>query len=156
VFENYPILKKTKNFIDDRGTMDVLLENNKFEVKIIKMTTSSRGVLRGFHYQKKPYMQNKKIYVLEGEIQDVVMKIDENNNPTKEYVVKNISSSSGICELTIPSNWAHAYLTLSVNSKVLYICDQHYGDEIVFNPIQFFDDWIIPTKGLIISNKDLK
>ena len=120
------------------------------------MTTSARGVLRGFHYQSHPFKQRKKIYVLDGEIQDVILRVNEYGLPTGEYVENIISSKDGLSELTIPEDWAHAYLTLSEKSRVLYVCDQVYGNEVSFNPLSFFKNWKICNKELIISDKDLK
>lgn len=153
---SFPKLISSQVFIDQRGSMQILFEGNDFDSKIIKITSSHKGVLRGFHYQTAPHMQRKKIYVLDGEIQDVVIRIGENGIPTGDFVENFISPVDGICELTIPSNWAHAYLTLSEQSRVLYVCDEVYGSEISFNPVTSFNGWKVPKQDLIISDKDLR
>lgn len=151
-----PEVGKFKTFEDYRGSMQILYEGHDFDLKIIKMTTSIKGVLRGFHYQSFPLLQRKKIYVLEGEIQDVCMEINDNCVPTGKYFETRLVAGGDNDQLTIPSNWAHAYLTLSNVSKVLYLCDQRYGKEISFNPVGYFRGWEITNENLIISEKDLR
>lgn len=149
-----PNLNKTLKFEDDRGSMSILLENSVFMPKLIKVTRSHFGVLRGFHAQLAPLSQQKKIYVLEGEIQDVLIKLDETGCPTGE-VIENIMTASNNQELHIPTNWAHAYLTLSERSTVLYVCDESYGNEISLNPLKNYTNWKVSQREMIISKKDL-
>jgi dTDP-4-dehydrorhamnose 3,5-epimerase len=153
--ENYPKLRQMANISDARGSMKILLEESAIRNSVIKMTSSTVGVLRGFHYQPAPFCQVKRIYVLEGKIQDVALEIDGDNIPTGN-VFSSVIGAEDSTEILIPENWAHAYLTISESSKVLYVCDGEYGNEISFNPIKNFDGWLIEEKNLIISEKDMK
>lgn len=151
----FPEVRRSCSHDDQRGVMDILYEGPSLNAKILKMTTSKRGALRGFHYQRPPLMQKKKIYILEGEIQDVCLECEPDGKPTGRYFEKIVSANHGITEITIPSNWAHAYLTLSAVSKVLYVCDQFYGEEMSLNPLSHFKGWKITINEMNISEKDL-
>lgn len=153
--ENYPKMRQTANIKDNRGSMKILLEESATRNSVIKMTSSTVGVLRGFHYQPAPFYQVKRIYVLEGKIQDVALEINTNNIPTGNFFSSVIDAEESV-EILIPKNWAHAYLTISESSKVLYVCDGAYGNEISFNPMENFNGWLIEQKNLIISEKDMK
>lgn len=138
--------------IDDRGSLAVYSELKN--IRIIKITESFKNALRGFHYQKEPNEQNKYIFVLEGRIQDVLIRV-ENDKLTNEVLEFDISCDDEKNGIFIPKNWAHAYLTLSDVSKVMYLCDSDYGNEISFNPILNFYNWQSSVEKLIISKKDL-
>lgn len=150
-----PELSALSSFEDARGSMSIFYEGNQFQTRIIKMTHSVKGVLRGFHFQSKPLLQRKKIFLLGGEIQDVLIKIDDQGMPTDEIYESIISVKNGFYCLSIPQNWAHAYLTLSETSDVLYFCDADYGNEVAFNPLTNYGKWKMDESELIISNKDL-
>lgn len=150
-----PFLTNLNAHIDERGSMSVMYEGLTFPTKIIKMTTGKYGVLRGFHYQNWPLLQNKLIVLVEGIIQDVCLEMN-NGIPTGKIEDNIIDSRSNNPVLFIPKNWAHAYLTLSESSKVLYLCDQDYGNEISFNPLSNYRNWKIPNDSMIISQKDLQ
>lgn len=151
---NNPRVGTVGHFVDDRGSMSVLYEGEAFSTKIVKMTSSFKGVLRGFHYQCKPHLQRKVIVVVEGKIQDVCLEMN-NDIPTGKTVENIIEAGSENSVLFIPENWAHAYLTLSESSKVIYLCDEEYGNEISLNPLKNFSNWTMSAEKLLISKKDL-
>ena len=151
-----PKIKNLLNFSDERGSMKILLENTNFSPKIVKTTQSQFGVLRGFHVQLSPLLQEKIIYVLNGEIQDILIEVDTYGKPTGQIVENILNAENSCCELYIPPNWAHAYLTLSKQSTVLYLCNQTYGNEISLNPLVNYKNWNIPIDKMIISKKDMK
>ncbi len=144
---------KTDIRADIRGSMNILFENRKFETHILKMTISKRGVLRGFHYQPKPLEQSKLIIVLEGTIQDVCYNMTNDETSFHDVI---LGEDEKYNALMIPKSFAHAYLTLSDYSRVLYLCDQKYGGEISINPQRKYKKWIFEHKNMIISEKDLQ
>jgi dTDP-4-dehydrorhamnose 3,5-epimerase len=148
-----PKLINIPEFNDDRGLMQIISEGN-FHTKIIKMTTSREFSLRGFHFQKPPLLQKKIVFLIEGEIQDVLLKVNSEGKPLNEFVEFRLKANSNNCAIEIPENWAHAYLTLSKESKLLYLCNEIYGNEISINPL-IYDKWIMEKHMLNISKKDL-
>ncbi|MBU3589075.1 dTDP-4-dehydrorhamnose 3,5-epimerase family protein [Polynucleobacter sp. 80A-SIGWE] len=152
--DSRPKLIDAEIFEDDRGFMSVYFEGSSFIAKIIKMTSSKYGVLRGFHYQLPPTAQDKIILVLEGAIQDVCMEM-AGNQPTGMVVDNSIGDGAKCRALFVPNNWAHSYLTLSESSKVLYLCNEGYGNEISLNPIENYKGWKLGEADMLISRKDL-
>jgi dTDP-4-dehydrorhamnose 3,5-epimerase len=148
-----PKLINIPSFEDKRGLMQIISEGN-FHSKIVKMTSSKKFSLRGFHFQKPPFKQKKIIFLIEGEIQDVLLKVDSDGKSLNEFMEFRLKANSNNCAIEIPEDWAHAYLTLSKESKLLYLCDEVYGNEISINPL-IYSRWISSAYLLNISEKDL-
>lgn len=141
-------------FQDSRGSLMPVLEQKFTGDVCIKLSRSQRGVIRGFHWQKSPYPQKKYIYVLEGEIFDVCMKVHDCKQ-TSTFVLNNLSETEKKL-LYIPENYAHAFQCVSKTCSVMYICDGKYNEdnEMSFQPEKTFSGWPINQK--IISSKDMK
>lgn len=105
----------------------------------IKYTLSNIGVIRGFHWQSPPFLQEKNIYVLSGEIEDLICPV-VNGQLVVNKIIRNIVSSENDFYIKIPSNYAHAYKALTENTMVLYICKGLYSknNELTLEADQFF------------------
>lgn len=155
-----PKLSSCRKFDDPRGSMSILFEagaeGDEASAKIIKMSQSHYGVLRGFHIQDRDLRQSKKVVLLHGSVQDVCLEIGSDGAPTgatKEHLIY-ADRQDSMYVLDIPDNWAHAYLVLSESASLMYICDAGYGSEVVFNPLKWFDSWLLPQAQLKLSQKD--
>lgn len=118
---------------------------------------SSRGVLRGLHYQSPPFAQTKLIRVLHGVIQDVVVDLRK-EQPTfgKSYSID--LSDSEQQQLWVPAGFAHGFLVLSDFAEVLYKCDRFYHPAAE-RGIHYMDaklniSWGMTGSSLIVSDKD--
>jgi dTDP-4-dehydrorhamnose 3,5-epimerase len=80
---------------------------------------SSRGVLRGLHYQLPPHPQGKLVRCVVGEIFDVAVDI-RSSSPTFGQWVGALLSSENKQQLWVPGGFAHGFLTLSEHAEVLY------------------------------------
>ena len=80
---------------------------------------SSRGVLRGLHYQLPPHPQGKLVRCVLGEIFDVAMDI-RRSSPTFGQWVGAVLSAENHQQLWVPAGFAHGFLTLSEQAEVLY------------------------------------
>ena len=87
---------------------------------------SSRGVLRGLHYQLPPYSQAKLVRVIQGEVLDVVVDIRKYSPTFGQYVTHTLSAENKKL-IWIPEGFAHAYLTLSETSEFLYKVTSFYN-----------------------------
>ena len=83
---------------------------------------SSYGVLRGLHFQKKPYEQSKLVRVIKGEIQDVAVDLRKNSKTYLDYVSV-ILNDTNKKQLFIPKGFGHGYLVLSDEAIVTYKVD---------------------------------
>ena len=80
---------------------------------------SSRGVLRGLHYQLPPHPQGKLVRCVLGEIFDVAVDI-RRSSPTFGQWVGAVLSADNYQQLWVPAGFAHGFLTLSEHAEVLY------------------------------------
>ena len=118
---------------------------------------SSKGVLRGLHYQVGEHAQSKLIRVLSGEILDVAVDI----RPDSKAYGKHVSillSAENQKQFFVPRGFAHGFLVLSNSATIFYKCDNFYNKEseggIIYNDPTLNIDWQFPDEDLIISEKD--
>lgn len=89
---------------------------------------SSRGVLRGLHYQLPPHPQGKLVRCIVGEIFDVAVDI-RRSSPTFGQWVGAVLSSENHQQLWVPEGFAHGFLTLSEHAEVLYKTTDFWSQE---------------------------
>lgn len=118
---------------------------------------STKGVLRGLHFQKGEHAQAKLVRVLDGEVLDVAVDIRPNSKSFGK-VVTTLLSSNNKKQMFIPRGCAHGFVTLSDMAKFSYKCDNFYNAAseggIIYNDPTFNIDWILAEEDLIISEKD--
>ena len=151
-------------FSDDRGYFFEPYNKSLFDLKIKKTnfiqdneSKSSRGVLRGFHFQKPPYDQAKLVRCIKGEVLDVAVDLRKKSNSFGKYK-KVVLSEINKRQLFIPRGFAHAFLVLSKEAIVSYKVDNQYKPEfdsgIIWKDNTLNIDWNFPNEQLIISEKD--
>lgn len=118
---------------------------------------SSKGVLRGLHYQTGEHAQAKLVRVLEGEVLDVAVDIRPNSKTFGQYEAVLLSAENQL-QFFVPRGFAHGFLVLSETATFFYKCDNFYNKEseggIIYNDKTLNIDWQFPSKELIISEKD--
>ena len=87
------------------------------------VSKSSKGVIRGFHFQNPPFANAKIISVLEGEILDVSFKISFGK--PQHFITHRLNEASD--SLYIPKSYAHGFQVLSESATLLYLTDQIYS-----------------------------
>lgn len=153
-------------FEDKRGFFYESFNQQKFNEAIGKEvifvqdnhSKSSRGVLRGLHYQKAPYEQGKLVRVISGEIFDVAVDIRKNSSNYGKWISITLSESNRK-QLWIPRGFAHGFLVLSEFAEVVYKTDNFYSKEneitLPWNSHIFNIEWPIENSScLIMSDKD--
>lgn len=118
---------------------------------------SSKGVLRGLHYQTGVHAQAKLVRVLHGEVLDVAVDIRP-DSPTFGQYEAVVLSGENQKQFFVPRGFAHGFLVLSETATFFYKCDNFYNKEseggISYNDKTINVDWDFPLEKLIISEKD--
>lgn len=158
------IIFEPKVFGDERG---FFLES--FNQKIFEEATglkrefvqdnhskSSKGVLRGLHYQLPPMAQGKLVRVVQGEVFDVAVDIRK-SSPTFGQWIGVLLSAENKRQLWIPEGFAHGFLTLSETAEFLYKTTNYYSpkDEgaIVWDDSDLGISWP-EVAEVLVSGKD--
>ena len=120
---------------------------------------SSKGVLRGLHYQLPPHAQTKLVRVIQGRVLDVAVDI-RRNSPTFGKYVAVLLSAENKKQLLVPRGFAHGFVVLEDDTIFAYKVDNYYSPEcdrgIAFNDPALNIDWILKTEELKLSAKDTK
>ena len=120
-------------------------------------SVSSKGVLRGLHFQNPPYAQAKLVRVIKGSVLDVAVDLRK-NSPTYGKHVSVILSEQNNKSFFIPKGFAHGFLSLEDNTVFNYKCSDYYNKEsegsLLWNDEDLKIDWQIDNP--LISEKDLQ
>ena len=118
---------------------------------------STRGVLRGLHYQTGASAQAKLVRVLEGKVLDAVVDL-RTGSPTygKFYAVE--LSADNHLQMLVPRGFAHGYAVLSETATFFYKCDNFY-DKSAEGGLHYADpnlgiDWQLKPEQVLLSEKD--
>ena len=118
---------------------------------------SSRGVLRGLHFQKPPYTQAKLVRCLKGSVLDVVLDLRKDS---KTYgIFETISlTEENKKQLFIPKGFAHGFIVLSKSAIFSYKVDNYYNPDsesgVLWSDLDLNIDWKINKKEIIVSDRD--
>ena len=150
---------------DERGYVFEAFRKDEFEeavghkVDFIQdnESRSSKGVLRGLHFQLPPFAQSKLVRVIEGEVLDVAVDI-RNGSPTYGQHVAAILSGDNKRQLFIPRGFAHGFVVLSDTAIFSYKVDNYYSAKsdrgLAFDDDVLNINWKLPTEELQLSAKD--
>ncbi|ECW8873503.1 dTDP-4-dehydrorhamnose 3,5-epimerase [Salmonella enterica subsp. arizonae] len=118
---------------------------------------SSKGVLRGLHYQLPPYAQGKLVRCVVGEVFDVAVDIRKDSETFGKWVGVNLSADNKK-QLWIPEGFAHGFYVLSETAELLYKTTNYYNllsdRGIIWNDRSININW--PISGdILLSEKDM-
>ena len=120
---------------------------------------SSKGVLRGLHYQLSPYAQTKLVRVIQGRVLDVAVDIRKNSPTFGQYVAVELSADNKK-HMLVPRGFAHGFVVLEDDTVFAYKVDNYYSPEcdsgIAFDDESLNIDWILQKEELKLSEKDTK
>ena len=116
---------------------------------------STRGILRGLHYQNQPKAQGKLIRVLSGAIYDVAVDIRKSSPTFSKWTAASLSAESKKM-LYIPAGFAHGFCVTSDEAEVHYMTSEEYAPEceagIIWNDPDLAIDW--PITDPVLSKRD--
>ncbi len=120
---------------------------------------SSKGVLRGLHYQLPPFAQTKLVRVITGKVLDVAVDIRKGSPTFGKYVAVELSGENKR-QLFVPRGFAHGFVVLSEEATFAYKVDNFYAPEcdrgIAFDDPTIGVAWQLPKEMLQLSPKDRK
>ena len=155
-----------KIFEDSRGYFFESFNQNTFntligqEINFIQdnESFSSKGVLRGLHYQTGEFAQAKLVRVIKGSVLDVAVDIRKNSVTFGHYISIELSEENKK-QMFVPRGFAHGFIVLSDTAIFSYKCDNFYNKEaecgIIYDDDSLNINWTLKENELIISEKDM-
>jgi dTDP-4-dehydrorhamnose 3,5-epimerase len=152
-------------FSDSRGYFfesfneETFLKNTGFSVDFVQdnQSYSTKGVLRGLHFQHGEYAQAKLVRVLSGTVLDIAVDLRKQSKTFGHHVAVELSGESRT-QFFVPRGFAHGFVVLSEEATFFYKCDNYYNKAseggIAFNDPDINIDWKLPYDLLLISDKD--
>ena len=150
---------------DDRGYFVETFRADKLEAFLgFKLnfgqdneSKSSRGVLRGLHYQLPPHAQSKLVRVIQGRVLDVAVDIRKNSPTFGQHVAVELSADNKK-QMFVPRGFAHGFVVLEDDTIFAYKVDNYYSPQcdrgIAFDDAALNIDWILKKEELNLSAKD--
>jgi len=118
---------------------------------------SSKGVLRGLHYQLAPKAQSKLVRVIQGSVLDVAVDIRRGSPTFGKHVAVELNAENKR-QLFVPRGFAHGFVVLEKETTFAYKVDNYYSPEndrgILFNDKSLDIEWILKEEELNLSAKD--
>ncbi len=151
-------------FNDARGYFFESFSQRDFEEKVGKVnfvqdneSKSSRGVVRGLHFQKPPFAQAKLVRVVKGRVLDVAVDIRKGSPTFGKYVAVELTEDNHR-QFFIPRGFAHGFAVLSEIAVFQYKCDNYYAPQsegaIAWDDPDLGIDWQLNTDDILLSEKD--
>lgn len=159
-------LIEPKRFGDARGYFCETFKLSEFESHIGKVefvqdneSLSTRGVLRGLHFQRGEWSQAKLVRVSQGRVIDVAVDLRGGSPTYGRHVAVELSRENGR-QMFIPRGFAHGFVVLSDEAQFQYKVDNVYAPHseatLRFDDPALGIDWPIATEEMKLSEKDLR
>lgn len=160
-----PVIVEPRIFGDSRGyffesfNAKAFAEATGLHVDFVQdnESRSSRGVVRGLHFQKPPYAQAKLVRVVVGRVLDVAVDIRKGSPTYGQHVAVELTEDNHR-QFFIPKGFAHGFAVLSDVAVFQYKCDEYYHPEaegaIAWNDPDLAIEWPFPDDEVVLSDKD--
>lgn len=153
------IIKDERGYFMESFNEKTFQEGIGQEVSFVQdnQSFSTKGVLRGLHYQCSEHAQAKLVRVLDGEVLDVAVDLRPESATCGQYEAVLLSGENQK-QFFVPRGFAHGFLVLSETATFFYKCDNFYNKEseggLIYNDETVNINWNFPIQELIISDKD--
>ena len=134
-------------------------KENVYPIKFVQdnESKSSKGVLRGLHFQKPPFDQAKLVRCVEGSVMDVAVDIRKGSPTYGKHVAVELSGENKR-QLFVPRGFAHGFSVLSETAVFAYKVDNRYAPAsdsgIRFDDKELNIDWGLTEEDIQLSEKD--
>lgn len=170
-FKNTPLkglfIIQPRVFADERGFFLETYKKSEFDAAGISEdfnqdnhSFSSKGVLRGIHFQSEPHAQGKLVRVVTGAVWDVVVDLRQGSSSYGKWFGLELNEENGTM-FYIPPGFGHGFLTLKDNTHFLYKCSAEYEPAsdggVRWNDSDLAIEWPLdPGQRPLVSEKDEK
>lgn len=155
-----------KRFGDQRGYFSEVFKQNEFDAHVGHVdfvqdneSFSTRGVVRGLHFQRGECSQAKLVRVSQGKILDVIVDLRHDSPTRGRHIAVELSADTGR-QMFIPRGFAHGFAVLSDVAQFQYKVDNLYAPQseatLRFDDPALGIDWRIKREDMTLSEKDLK
>jgi len=158
-------LIRPRRFEDDRGWFTESWSRSRFEAIGIALDfvqdnhsmSVTPGTLRGLHFQRPPFAQDKLVRCVRGSIFDVAVDIRKGSPTYGQWVGAILTAAEGT-QMLVPVGFAHGFMTLEPDAEVTYKTSAPYSAEcdggIRWDDPEIGVEWPVPAEGLTLSAKD--
>lgn len=158
------VIIEPRIFNDSRGYFFESYSKREFDEKVRPVdfvqdneSCSTKGVLRGLHFQRPPFTQSKLVRCVKGAVLDVAVDIRKNSPTFGKHVAVELTENNHLA-LFVPRGFAHGFSVLSDIAVFQYKCDNFYHPEAE-GGISIFDtslsiNWKVAFEDAILSEKD--
>lgn len=160
------VIIEPRIFKDSRGYFFESYSKKEFDEKVRPVnfvqdneSCSTRGVMRGLHFQRPPFTQSKLVRCVKGAVLDVAVDIRKGSPTFGRYVAVELTEDNH-CQFFVPRGFAHGFAVLSDIAVFQYKCDNYYHPEadggISIQDTSLGIDWHLDPSQAILSDKDLR
>lgn len=160
------VILQPRIFKDERGYFFESYNKREFDEKVGVVnfvqdneSKSSRGVMRGLHFQIPPHTQAKLVRCVKGRVLDVAVDIRKGSPTYGQHVAVELAEDNHL-QFFIPRGFAHGFAVLSDEAVFQYKCDNLYAPQadggISIEDPSLGIDWKISIEDAILSEKDKK
>ena len=160
------VIIEPRIFKDSRGYFFESYSKREFDEKVCPIdfvqdneSMSTRGVMRGLHFQRPPFTQSKLVRCVKGRVLDVAVDIRKGSPTFGKHVAVELSEENHR-QFFVPRGFAHGFAVLSDVAVFQYKCDNYYHPEadggISIADTSLGIDWRIDSATAVLSEKDLK
>lgn len=160
------VIIEPRIFKDARGYFFESFSKREFDEKVRPTdfvqdneSMSSKGVMRGLHFQRPPFTQSKLVRCVKGKVLDVAIDIRKGSPTYGKHVAVELSEDNHL-QFFVPRGFAHGFAVLSDVAVFQYKCDNYYhpeadgGVSIADESLRI--DWRIDPKEAVLSDKDTR
>lgn len=160
------IIIEPRIFKDSRGYFFESYSKREFDEKVHPVnfvqdneSCSTRGVMRGLHFQRPPFTQSKLVRCVKGAVLDVAIDIRKGSPTFGQHVAVELTEDNHR-QFFVPRGFAHGFAVLSDIAVFQYKCDNYYHPEadggISIQDTSLGIDWHLTPSQAILSDKDLR
>ena len=160
------VIIKPRIFTDSRGYFFESYSKKEFDEKVRPVdfvqdneSCSTKGVMRGLHFQFPPFTQAKLVRCVKGSVLDVAVDIRKGSPTYGKHVAVELTENNHL-QFFVPRGFAHGFAVLSDIAVFQYKCDNYYAPQAdggisIADPLLGID-WGIAFEEAILSDKDKK